>query len=65
MTRFLQVLEKVFSQAEAQAKGNTAMQLDEIAIKVVFCLQYPPFSIPAIATRLNLNCNLPVGLSRL
>ena len=34
MTRFLQVLGKVFSQAENQAKGNTAMQLEEIELSV-------------------------------
>lgn len=34
MTRFLQVLGKVFNQAEKQAKGNTAMQLDEIELSV-------------------------------
>lgn len=34
MTRFLQVLGKVFSHAENQAKGNTAMQLEEIELSV-------------------------------
>jgi hypothetical protein len=34
MTRFLQVLGKVFSQAENQAKGNTGMQLEEIELSV-------------------------------
>lgn len=34
MTRFLQILGKVFSQAEAQAKGNTAMQLNQIELSV-------------------------------
>lgn len=34
MTRFLQILGKVFSQAEAQAKVNTAMQLNQIELSV-------------------------------
>ena len=34
MTRFLQVLGKVFSHAEAQAKVNSKMQLDEIELSV-------------------------------
>lgn len=34
MTRFLQVLGKVFSQAEAQAKVNSKMQLDQIELSV-------------------------------
>ena len=34
MTRFLQVLGKVFSHAEAQAKVNSKMQLEEIELSV-------------------------------
>jgi hypothetical protein len=34
MTQFLQVVEKVFSSAEQQAKANSGIQLDEIELSV-------------------------------